>query len=74
MHQFILDDGKYTLLYNDDTYVITATRYGSPWRDFTGDKLMHLVVLELIAKRALEQAIHQGHRLGPGTPVNPGKP
>ena len=36
-----LEDGKYVLTL--DAGKLTATRYGEPWRDLSGDKLVYLL-------------------------------
>jgi len=38
-----LEDGKYEILQQDDG-TMTALRYGTPWRDLTGDKLILALV------------------------------
>ena len=35
-----LEDGKYTLLQNDDGTGLRALRYGEEWRDLLGDNLV----------------------------------
>lgn len=32
-----LDDGKYTVLHNEEHGGVTVLRYGEPWRNETGD-------------------------------------
>lgn len=32
--------GKYTVIFNEGTGALSALRYGEPWRDLTGDKLV----------------------------------
>lgn len=41
-----LDNGKYTII-RDESSQLTALRYGSPWRDLTGDNLIHELVYEV---------------------------
>jgi len=38
-----LENGKYEIVMTDDCHVY-ATRHGENWRDFTGDKMMCLLV------------------------------
>lgn len=45
------DDGKYAI-HHEDGLSIRATRHGEPWRDFTGDKLIYWMVIELERLRA----------------------
>lgn len=42
-----LEDGKYVLTLED--HKLTATRHGEPWQDFTGNKMMYLLVTRLLA-------------------------
>lgn len=42
-----LENGKYTLVLDDDTGKVTALRYGEPWREFVGDKFMYLLALHI---------------------------
>lgn len=42
-----LEDGKYVLTLED--HKLTATRHGEPWQDFTGNKMMYLLVSRLLA-------------------------
>jgi hypothetical protein len=45
------EEGKYTVLHEDGLNA-RALRYGEAWRDFTGDKLMSHMVLEITGLRA----------------------
>jgi hypothetical protein len=45
-----LDDGKYE--FTDRDYVLTCTRYGKEWRDFTGDHAVHFLFSYAIELRA----------------------
>lgn len=38
--------GKYVVLIADDG-TVSALRYGAPWRDLTGDKLVYSLATEL---------------------------
>jgi hypothetical protein len=45
MRRINLMDGKYTIVYDRDTGTIKEVlRYGEPWRDVTGDNLIHALV------------------------------
>lgn len=46
-----LDGGKYTVIRGDDGS-LGALRYGEPWRDLTGDKLVGALVIEVEELRA----------------------
>ena len=45
IERYELEGGKYTIL--NDNGVITALRYGEPWREFVGDNLIGSLVEEV---------------------------
>lgn len=52
-----LEDGKYTLLLHSDGR-LEALRYGEPWRDLCGDKLVLCLVQRV---QALESKVEDLH-------------
>jgi len=54
MKQMELDEGKYTV--QIDGYSVAVLRYGTPWRDFTGDKFIGSALAELMAWREYAEA------------------
>lgn len=48
-----LADGKYTVIQYDDGR-LCALRYGEPWRDLTGDKLVLALAQEVERLRAVQ--------------------
>ena len=44
--KIVLADGKYTVTHQNG--VLTAQRYGYPWRDMTGDNLMFYMVMRIL--------------------------
>lgn len=38
---YSLNDGKYKIIRDTETYAAKALRYDEPWRDIVGDKLIH---------------------------------
>ena len=69
MERVDIDGGKYTII--NDNGKLTALRHGEPWgRDFTGDKLVYCLMIELHeARRLLADAKHtlQKARIWNGT-------
>jgi hypothetical protein len=45
-----IEDGKYTVI-QEDTGTLHALRYGEPWRDLCGDKLVYCLAAEVEALR-----------------------
>ena len=43
-------DGKYIVTQNNRG-VLSALRYGTPWRDLTGDNLIHALASDLVEAR-----------------------
>ena len=43
----VLADGKYTVIFEEETGAMRAERYGQPWRDLTGDGMV-LAMLQKI--------------------------
>lgn len=76
------DDGKYTVIY--DGGKLSALRYGEPWRDMTGDKLVSSMLFEvdrlkdetaMVVTRitcAYEQGYGHAHRAEISNPYEPG--
>ena len=54
-----VEDGKYTVQIGDDGS-LKALRYGEPWRDLTGDKLIYCLAAELQAAREQLEAVGAG--------------
>jgi hypothetical protein len=54
-------DGKYTVIYDFDTGQSECLRYGEPWRDLCGDKMVLALFDEIVELREkveqLERAI-----------------
>lgn len=46
--EYTLENGKYTLIFDDKTGILEALRYGEKWRDLTGDKLVYSMLTEMI--------------------------
>ena len=40
MNEIELENGKYTIIYNEKPFEFKALRYGEEWRDLTGDNLI----------------------------------
>lgn len=38
--ELVLEDGKYAVVFDDETGALKALRHGEPWRDLAGDKLV----------------------------------
>lgn len=51
--QIDLCDGKYSIAKTDGAGALSAFRYGEPWRDLTGDKLVGAMFDEIVALREL---------------------
>lgn len=48
----VVADGKYCVRFTQDSLLV-AERYGEPWRDLVGDKLVYCLASELIEARRL---------------------
>lgn len=49
------ENGKYTVIFNEKTGVLQALRYGEPWQDLSGNKMVYCMlarVEELAEQRA----------------------
>lgn len=42
-----VNNGKYTVVFDDETGKLTALRYGEPWRGIQGDNLVYWLAMEL---------------------------
>ena len=49
MDEIRLENGKYTLI--SDRGILKALRYGEPWRDLTGDKMISSMFSEIESLR-----------------------
>lgn len=49
-----LEDGKYTVTYNQGE--LKALRYGEPWREMIGDKLMYAMFCRIHELESAEMA------------------
>lgn len=49
MKKIELENGKYTILHDEEHGGITVLRYREPWRNETGDKLM-LALIERVSE------------------------
>jgi hypothetical protein len=48
-------DGKYVVHINEGK--LTASRYGNPWRDLTGDNLIYWLAVELAEAREIVEKL-----------------
>lgn len=48
-------DGMYTVIY--DNGKLTALRYGEPWQDLIGNKLVYFMLMEAMALKAQNAAL-----------------
>lgn len=55
-HDF--ENGKYTLEFNELTGELKALRYGEPWQDFSGNKLIYLMLAEIDALKAVKDEVN----------------
>lgn len=46
-----LDGGKYSVVLNEDTFHLSALRYGEPWRVLRGDNLVLSMFYEILKLR-----------------------
>lgn len=53
------EEGKYTLILTDK-YDIIAYRYGEHWKEFTGSKLMYLMMQEIHDLREENTKLKEG--------------
>lgn len=51
-------DGKYTLIYNEETGEFRALRYGEQWRDLVGDKMVLALLTEILDGRKKATEAH----------------
>lgn len=56
-----LADGKYMVQHENG--VLTATRYGEPWRDMTGDNLIFYLVMRVLELEQKIEDIHYGQAM-----------
>lgn len=42
-----VNNGKYTVVFDDSNGKLTALRYGEPWRDIQGDNLVYWLAMSL---------------------------
>lgn len=40
------EDGKYTVIFDEQSGALKALRYGDEWRDLSGDKLIYCMLAE----------------------------
>lgn len=52
--EYTLENGKYTVIFDDKTGNLKALRYGEEWRDLTGDKLFYSMLAEMIQLKLKE--------------------
>ena len=43
-----LEEGKYTLYFNEKTGELTAQRYGQEWQDLSGNKMVYLMMQRIL--------------------------
>lgn len=65
-HDFL--DGKYTVIFDEDTGRLSALRYGEPWRDLVGDGMV-LAMLQRVD--ALQQEVDALQRRIDGMKTDP---
>lgn len=47
-----VEDGKYSVVFNDETGELKALRYGEPWQDLSGNKFVYCLAQEIERLRA----------------------
>lgn len=57
MKEIELENGKYTIVFNDNPFEFKALRYGEEWRNLVGDNLI-LALVDYIED--LEARLHIG--------------
>ena len=58
MTEIQIEDGKYTLV--SDRGILKALRYGEPWRDLTGDKMIGVMFSEIERLREENTRLREG--------------
>lgn len=59
--QVILEDGKYTVTFDESTGKLSAKRYNQPWRDLAGDNLVLAMLQEIVRLRELVDKVEYNH-------------
>jgi hypothetical protein len=53
--EIVLDQGKYTIIFNDETATLKALRYGEEWQDLTGNGLVLALFHEIEKLRSTSE-------------------
>jgi len=51
------EDGKYSLVMDDENYRLVGLRYGEAWQEFIGNKFMGILFEELWERRGQDERV-----------------